>query len=1277
MKDPHQMQVKIVKGPPEAGPFREAWATMRLPFIRFFWRARAWWLLHRGIIHARRWRNPSVIRLLVFVLWFLAIVLAVWLIRSIVTVVLFHNQPATASNAQAGWHWGPFNPDGACSQVNTSCDAINSVLMPALLVATSTVIFLSWRLFRVRRFYKHKATAEANRLVQTAGSLLDEVIGRDYLCDALMNNLRDRKTRRPHVIVGGVGVGKTALMVHLTQRLAAIGAVPVPVRLRDVQQEKDLDFCSLARKRFSEIVEPIVRSNGEQDRTWRWLREQTGRVVVLADGLEEALSDKSMAGQRDNLIRTAIRKANDQELPLVIASRPHDPLRAMQAAITWLEPLSDEAALRYVSRSGSWRADPTLLDRVVEAAKMVESPLYLQIAKDLHSKDLLEPLWAEVNAGDLAVQDRWAFRHDLLCAWLNALVDGTIHPELPIDPDTRQAVVEYVSALACIGLASDSVTVALRDLDRFLGAEQNGKGGEADQKLPDNPEWRNCVAGYLGKQMRKLQESPDGRNRRASGCAVSENGRASLPLSTEPDKEAPPGPYMDVRLAATWGTRMGLVQESGATDPEVGSTVHFQHSIIQAYLGSRFLPAILSHKYPPEAAQTAHPSQSLPVETRQSSTQTMPLNRQYESFAEGVLARAIPNSGRELLIAFMLYSRSLDGRCTCAEPGQTDGQPCPTDTMRTVLTGAASRFLSAANKALCRVYAPVPEPRADSRDIDKHSSFSLRALECFGAAAEIASEDHEPGLGEIAQAVEDVWQCIGAGEDPVRLREAKITTIQQYGAAARRVARKHRDVSTYLAMFRIGCIEPDYHVRSEIAEQVGTSGVDAFRALGDVVSDCVIIVGNDRPLGRSKGRLISQTADDERPPRFEDDRYLSAWLQRRQRQHRRDERKRVDVEARGERGRWYQDSMRAWLLPLLVDSAAMTGHSDSPWSDLEDWVSYATKVTELPRAAEQPCEAPLADGERYGLGLALAQGFKYAANRRLTPQSNQEGREFLIKQAEELLRQSTFWYTRLTLLQALTLWALPDDVTGPHQIRGSGADPKGQVKEWLALPKGQKEHPLVKAAGKLAVRALQTRRPERFLWIDDADVASRIGTEVGAPGVPRFHNLWIPPSTGWSSLDPAAQQLLGDVLLLALLGERGYRPKDFFRVLERTSPKSPKLPSCLSSDRSRLDPVRAVDAAAQPGENCADDCGMKMCPYPGKAEKGLRLEFNEIFCLHERGILRAWQPRSWLYLRFRRESPWQRKVPVAGLRRFWDEMGERARDVSREGPRTARTRVRA
>ena len=98
------------------------------------------------------------------------------------------------------------------------------------------------------------------------------------------------------------------------------------------------------------------------------------------------------------------------------------------------------------------------------------------------------------------------------------------------------------------------------------------------------------------------------------------------------------------------------------------------------------------------------------------------------------------------------------------------------------------------------------------------------------------------------------------------------------------------------------------------------------------------------------------------------------------------------------------------------------------------------------------------------------------------------------------------------------------------------------VHEWLRMDRAYEENPLVEEAARLAVRALQTRRPERFLWIDDASVVSQIGTEAGAPGEPRLHNLWIPPSTGWSSLDFKAQQLLADVLLLVVLGERDSRP---------------------------------------------------------------------------------------------------------------------------------------
>lgn len=293
----HRPKVRIVTGPPEGGFFREAIAHLRRPFDATIRALRTWWLLHRGITHARRWRNPFVTTVGILVFGVLAAVFVIWALRGLVVAVFFND----TGEKDSGWWWGAFNPDKACSKIGASCGAANGVVMPVLLLAISTLLFLAWRLGRVRRFCTHKARNEAGSFVQTAGSLMDEVVGRDQLCNAIMNNLRDRKARRPHIVVANVGAGKTALLVRLAEKLASKGAVPIPVRLRDAQGDS-LDFCELARQRFQEIVQPVVRSDGEVDRIWRWLRQRADQIVVLGDGLEETLSRNHASGQRDNLI---------------------------------------------------------------------------------------------------------------------------------------------------------------------------------------------------------------------------------------------------------------------------------------------------------------------------------------------------------------------------------------------------------------------------------------------------------------------------------------------------------------------------------------------------------------------------------------------------------------------------------------------------------------------------------------------------------------------------------------------------------------------------------------------------------------------------------------------------------------------------------------------------------------------------------------------------------------------------------------------------------------
>ncbi len=560
--------------------------------------------------------------------------------------------------------------------------------------------------------------------------------------------------------------------------------------------------------------------------------------------------------------------------------------------------------------------------------------------------------------------------------------------------------------------------------------------------------------------------------------------------------------------------------------------------------------------------------------------------------------------------------------------------------MRELLQAQAKNLLDDAESAQ-NVAHSQPATTSNGQPDDRGSP-RLRALEIYGAAVEIDSVGLAPKQHALISEISKDWNRLGQDEDPARLREAKLALVKQCGSAVRRVAAahsrnpadEHPAYPPYDVMFQMGRKEPDRRVREGLVKEMGAGGEPAYQALCRHFSDaCAALETGQR---RCQWDLAEQRGREER---------------------------RAEEEALAEKGMWNCNTMRAWLLPLLVDSSMMSRHLAGPRDDLDNWVQVATRDTGSGIGKKGGGIRTDGPGAAIGLGAALAQGFKYAANRRPDPRSNPKAREFLVKQARELLKQSTFWYTRLTLLHALTLWSLPDDVNADQPIRGRGADPRSQVKEWLSLGEGSREeHPLVEAASKLAVRALQTRRPERFLWIDEAALASRIGTEVGLPWEQRAHNLWIPPSTGWSTLDPAAQQLLADVLLLLMLGERSHRPKDAFRILELRSLAPTEMPSCLRRDRTRLKPVRGAERLSQPGSNCTDDCRMRMCPYPAKVEN-LRMEFSEVFCLHQRDLLKKWQPWAWASLRFRREAAWQRKVPVAGMRRFWDQMSDRARDI--------------
>ena len=70
-------------------------------------------------------------------------------------------------------------------------------------------------------------------LAETATPGTGAIVGRDELCRVIMEDIRSREIRRPHLVVGSVGTGKTAVLVQLTKLLAERGAIPVPIQLRD------------------------------------------------------------------------------------------------------------------------------------------------------------------------------------------------------------------------------------------------------------------------------------------------------------------------------------------------------------------------------------------------------------------------------------------------------------------------------------------------------------------------------------------------------------------------------------------------------------------------------------------------------------------------------------------------------------------------------------------------------------------------------------------------------------------------------------------------------------------------------------------------------------------------------------------------------------------------------------------------------------------------------------------------------------------------------------
>jgi hypothetical protein len=1109
-----------------------------------------------------------------------------------------------------------------CDTYSQACGTVFGIITPILSVALASAAFLFYRLRYVRSPVVRKAKRRPQDLVQTAARNVGTVVGRDELCRVIMEDIRSPEFRRPHLVVGGVGTGKTAVLVQLTKLLAEHGAVPVPIRLRDAREK--LSFRDMAYDRFISMTEDRLLSTGEAEKVWRQLCKDD-QIVVIADGLEEALTEGNADQDRDNVIRLAIRRARELRLPLVIASRPHDPLRGADATIIELEPLSEEAALEYINEAEQIN-DLRRLNRIVETAGLAELPLYLQITRDLCLNDRLEHLTAG-QAGrklDTRSLDRSEMRFRLLDTWMEALFEGHLMPTVPLDRAEREAAVAWLSALACIGLKADTLDVKYEDYFR-----KPKKGQDNSPTGDPRPKYQ-----AINRQIQRI---------------VAENLK---------------GRRLDIRLAASWGDRLGLAEARG-------DGLRFLHSIMQAYLGSRFMDIALE-------------------------------DPDYRREADAALNKP----GRELLIAMVLYSRrkpaeakeparlaleQADARRpapatlpAAADPPAAIVAPAPSGSSRPkrqavtspppaaepqTLTASAvgAEFGPADSSDGANATGPGPVNGAPTVSSDVESirealissageaADDVKKLDLNAATLEIDSFLKVPAHGRIADSIAKSWKEI-RDRDQRTLDEAKMGLVSRFADAVRAIGeRRSRGESmpdpAYRQLFSMGCDERSYPIRLAIAQEIGAGGDVAFGLLygkdGGVWKPAAwpsrdsSVRGGDWPGGDA-----ARANDGKKQrKRTRSERLLPDYA---------DAAEEHDDKALRSR------ALCAWLIPLLVGSVVdLKGEARR---ELRRWLGLVGH-DEADRARP---------GLPLWLEMALAQGFKYAANRRSQhPNTSVEARVFLAEQATDMLGKARFWFTQLTLIQALCLWEIPEPDKqhgdGTHSVPGGrsrgrskasghGSNPEAIVGRWLELA-GSRDHPFVAEAGKLAVRALQTHRPQRFLWIDESGVVSKVGSRAARGSSYRQHNLWVPPSTGWAALDPRAQQLVADVLLMLNLAERGREPTEIEQRLKRVHRAD--LPPCISYDRDPLDPRRTVGGVATaPGSNCKDGCPFGLCPYPPNGEQQYRAELSEAFCRRQQTLLSG----SWTQMN---PAKWQ-SVPRRNLTRFWEHMGDRARGGSND-----------
>ncbi|WLW56733.1 ATP-binding protein [Streptomyces sp. YU58] len=1101
-------------------------------------------------------------------------------------------------------------------------DAVNSIVAPVLTGSLLLSFFLLYWYHRTKKPLVEKARTHPHDLVPTAGTLVNRIVGRHELSQVMAQTLRNRKTRKPYLLVGGVGVGKTAVLVELTRMLAQHSAVPVPINLRDMNADGELDFEEMARRRFEQEADQGVLAGSNIDKTWRQLRLDD-KAVVIADGLEEALLDEKYQEDRDNIIRRAIDRADRQKLPLVIASRPHAPLEGTRAAIANLEPLSEEAALEYLRREPG-ELDERRLDWVVETAQVTDSPIYLRIARLLQQCGLLErlALREEGDRLDTRSNDCATLRLGLLNTYRQAIEDGRIFDKLVMNRRERRETMWVVSALACRGLLQDSIEVSfddfvsahMDDLRTRRQSQDNHEEPAGGAEQPGAPPsvsttQRDAIWGVLS---RKIGESAPWLN--------------TLDYPVECRTEL-------ARYTAN-GQLLGLVYGCE-------NKVRFPHSILQAYLGYRLLREMKDDEI------------------------------------NAVVGPALqsPGPSRELLIALVLLSRHQVDPLTpqpATMPRKTpraqSGQGTPRKLSELLSNAAASRhdakffdLYAAALEIDCVDPVPIQDTlaedlakqwanldiRGDQRTIE---DAKLRLVRSFGAALRERGR-HSKGSHSLS------------GKDPVQppLPYKHLFHIGTHEPSySVRIAIAHQIAAGGDAGFQD--LRREFPIGSDPLSQY----LDKIRkAKKKLDSDYAAWLEEEdsHPAADPEAAEESQRKHDRIVKEYEESRITSwrhfslrAWLVPMVVGSVSDK---YRAEAKERLSLWLDNlttptGQQDSLMPLSLENALAQGFKNAANRRSRHPDAYEETRAYLVRQAEKMLTRSRYWYSQLSLlhALCLWELPDTVGHTNRSGTANRHGRR-------------------------------PTRRTAGHRTNGHVApngpmDPMRSVTRWLTMagsahetptPTGspyerradQVLHPFVAEAGDLVTLALETGHPERFIWIDENGAIGNVGSTPADPERYRKHNLWIAPSVGWSILHPRAQRLLADVLLMLNLTERDGSPDDIEERLKLANRNN--LPHCLTHDRSRLHPERSVGRADRDESHttCQSPCEFRLCPYPPQAGKA-QTEMAELFCRQQQALLHS-RFRWHLPAVSRRTAPWV-SIPVKELHAFWEEMANRNRKTN-------------